>query len=145
MIQSVSFKGVYKILLPVYDAAVLNNYLYDKKNSGKKFYADNAPVELFSDIDRNNYTSIESYEADMYILTGKEAQDRKEAGKNWIKETKEAFTPGVCLEKRREIWSRATDKFFEATKNIIENAEESYTLGTSYDPSKNMPKFTIIA
>ena len=81
MIQSVSFKGVYKIMLPVYEAAVLNNYIYDKKNAGKKFYADNAPVELFGDINRNNYTSIESYKSDMYVLTGKEAQDRNEAGK----------------------------------------------------------------
>ena len=55
------------------------------------------------------------------------------------------MVPGVCLIKRREIWNKATDKFFETTKNIIENAQEAYTLDVSYNPSKNMPKFTIIA
>jgi len=145
MIQPVSFKGVYKILLPVYDAATLNNYIYDKKNEHKRFYANNMPVELFSDIDRNNYTSIEAYETDVYILTGEDAEEKKRASQQWIDDTIELSNPDLSLCKQKSIWNRATNKFLSKTKSIIENAQEQYTLKVGYNSRINEPKFTIVA
>ena len=146
MIQPVSFKGVYRFNnLSVYESALLNNYLYDKKNEGKKFYASNKPIELFSDIDRNNRMSLESDGFGVCVLTGKEAEGKKKISKQWRMDTIKTVNPDVTYEKQIEIWESAIDKFLQDSKNLIENAEESYTLDVSYDSKNNMPKFVIIA